>query len=306
MKRLSVVSLLGIMTIAGWSRAGSIFDPTPQGDSNSQTPSTPASPPPRTTQVPPAPAPTPAPAPAPPANQPAQGNAAPAPPAASHALDDDMNALDANARAQIAAARKAVEDFRKAAEEKTMAALEATQLYRIALDQANSAEKNLEETRITGDTSQKLKASASAARANAKLKQMRDNAFTNSEDLREARQLEATFAKSAPAGPDPQAAPSPDDEIAKAIREHQLVVGMTLQQAEQSAGAPAEFESQFNDRSRYRWRITGPTGTTTRFWTDALGHQRQSQEPRQGLIAEVHATFEDGKLVSFDRFNFRH
>lgn len=212
----------------------------------------------------------------------------------------DLDSLGANARASIMVARKAVDDYRKVAEEKIIAQLEATSQYQNALAESSFADKNLQDARVVGDSAQTMRASAASARAKAKLKQLRESALANSDAVQEAKRLQASFTQQSSKVAD-KATASADDEMTKAIKERRLMEGMTVDQAARAARSRPELLRQQEGTAEYVWRIMGTVRYTNRITRDVLGHVHSSQVPVEGEVAEVQASFADGKLVSFQR-----
>ena len=219
-------------------------------------------------------------------------------------MTNDLEKLAADARHALALAKKTTEDYLKAAEAKCTADLENSYEYKFAVQDADMSNRHLQSVRLIGDTNPRMQASAYAARASAKVKQMRELAFANCDAVQDARRLMAAFATNSRLS-DGKAS-SPADEILKAIRERRLIEGMTIAEAERAAGKKAEVMDSDGGMTRYRWRIMGVTGSTTHSWTDALGHARSEQVAVRGELAQVQASFIDGKLVSFERINERY
>lgn len=290
-----LLALSAILYLSARCTAGSIFDSSPGSDSDSNSHSNrPAQP------VRPKPAPTPDPAP-----QPSPDPAAPDPgtPSAGPQGDSDLADLKASASASLAAARKAIEDYRKAAEAKCMAALEGSTRYRQAVSEKELAQTNLDNARASGSTSARLQASTELNAAAARLKQMCDTALVDNDDYQEAIKFAANITVANRGKTAKADHADPDDPVTKALREHNLIEGMTLEQAERSARAKPELLDSANGMAHYRWRIMGTTGTSTRYWTDAFGHSRTTDEPTRGVVATVEAWFADGKLTEFRRLD---
>lgn len=90
-------------------------------------------------------------------------------------------------------------------------------------------------------------------------------------------------------------------EFADAIARHDLIEGMTLKEAKQSARVPSQLVFDNGNQKTYRWIIKGRLRTYTVAHMNRFGHTSYEPASDYGVLGYVEATFVDDELATFRR-----
>ncbi|MDB5171983.1 MAG: hypothetical protein JWN51_756 [Phycisphaerales bacterium] len=300
-------ALVGLLLLCGrMAFAGSIFDDDGQDSRPAGTPATnrpaPGAPP-QSSQA------------RPPAQRPAPADEIVLSPAPSSQDRRELALIAEYARSAVKEAARAADDYVKSAQQEIEGRLGANLEYQKAKAEMERTRQRLEDLRLVGTPQEKLSASAAYTTAAAKEKRMRDNAVAGSEALKEAKQLVVTLAaangpavaSAAPAGGSAPSAKGVVDERAKAINQaiaqKSLLEGMTYEEACKAARSAPQLLTTRGAVKVYRWTVKGRTGSHSVAHHDVLGRVHFETIPEFGVVAYVEATFDDGKLIEFQKID---
>jgi hypothetical protein len=235
----------------------------------------------------------------------------------------ELARVAAHARAAVNDAIRAADEYMQSAQHEIDALLASNADYQRAKADMEQTRDRLNDVRLEGTAQEKLNASAAYTAAVAREKRIRESTIAGSESLKEAKQLAAALAparapalaSAAPAGPGAagstgaSAVPAGKgtDERTKdiniAIAQRNLLEGMTYEEACRAARSAPQLMSNAGTTKVYRWTIKGRIGSHSVAHRDALGRIHYENVADTGIIAYIEATFEDGRLASYQKID---
>ena len=221
---------------------------------------------------------------------------------------ETLEELGAKAREANMQAKHLMDKYLERAEAAVDEALKSNNQYMAPKRDYDIMSKRLMAARLAGNVQEALADSAECNRASAAMKLARDSALAQSPAWKEAKAMQAGQITTVAANPG-TAIDDQKKEITEAIKRKDLVVGMTVDEANRAARKRATAYSSIGGQTVFRWEIKQQIGShqvvTESHTSITTGNVRTeyANVPDYAVVGYVEGTFIDGKLASFRKVN---